>query len=67
MGNSNSFMEKVYIYLPIVMFHSRMNYNDPNTMTTMRVAYFAEQVRRQNFGTWVRQLPFAIAFGRGEG
>lgn len=48
MGNSNSIMEKVYIFLPVVMFHSRMDYSDPSTLRTIRTIYFAEQVRYTN-------------------
>lgn len=48
MGNNNSIMEKVYIFLPVVMFHSRMDYSDPSTLSTIRAIYFAEQVRCAN-------------------
>lgn len=45
MGNSGSLMEKIYIYLPVIMFNSRMDYSDPKTLRIMRIVYFAEQVR----------------------
>lgn len=45
MGNSSSFMEKIYIYLPVIMFNSRMDYSDPTTLRTMRIVYFVEQVK----------------------
>lgn len=44
MGNNNSLLQKVYLYLPVVMCHSRMDYGNPVTMRTMRMAYFLEQV-----------------------
>lgn len=36
-------MEKVYLYLPVLMCHSRTDYNDPTTIWNIRAAYFAEQ------------------------
>lgn len=44
MGNQGSFMEKVYVYLPALMCHSSMDYDDAATMRNIRVVYFAEQV-----------------------
>lgn len=46
MGNQGSFMEKVYLYLPVLLCHSNMDYNDKTTMWNIRAAYFAEQVSR---------------------
>lgn len=46
MGNSNSFMEKIYIYLPVIMLNSRMDYENPSTLRTLRMVYFVEQVRK---------------------
>lgn len=43
MGNQGSFMEKVYVYLPVLMCHSKMDYSDKGTMWNIRTAYFAEQ------------------------
>lgn len=43
MGNQGSFMEKVYVYLPVLMCHSKMDYGDKATMWNIRAAYFAEQ------------------------
>lgn len=43
MGNQGSFMEKVYVYLPVLMCHSKMDYTDKTTMWNIRAAYFAEQ------------------------
>ena len=45
MGNNGSMMEKIYIYLPVIMFNSRMDYSDPKTLRTMRIVYFVEQVK----------------------
>ncbi|CAM9955341.1 unnamed protein product [Ectocarpus fasciculatus] len=44
MGNQGSFMEKVYVYLPVLMCHSKMDYSDQGTMWNIRAAYFAEQI-----------------------
>lgn len=46
MGNQGSFMEKVYVYLPVLMCHSKMDYEDRATMWNIRAAYFAEQASR---------------------
>lgn len=43
MGNQGSFMEKVYVYLPVLMCHSKMDYDDAATVWNIRAAYFAEQ------------------------
>lgn len=47
MGNQGSFMEKVYVYLPVLMCHSKMDYEDKATMWNIRAAYFAEQASQQ--------------------
>ncbi|CBN75945.1 conserved unknown protein [Ectocarpus siliculosus] len=44
MGNQGSFMEKVYVYLPVLMCHSKMDYSDKSTLWNIRAAYFAEQI-----------------------
>ncbi|CAM9261942.1 unnamed protein product [Ascophyllum nodosum] len=44
MGNNGSFMEKVYVYLPVLMCHSRMDYKDAVTVRNIRLAYGLEQV-----------------------
>lgn len=43
MGNNGSFMEKVYVYLPVLMCHSKMDYGNRVTMRNIRVGYFVEQ------------------------
>lgn len=45
MGNNGSFMEKVYVYLPVLMCHSRMDYSNKSTMWNIRTTYFFEQVK----------------------
>eukprot|EP00903_Cladosiphon_okamuranus_P006348 g6218.t1 len=44
MGNQGSFMEKIYVYLPVLMCHSKMDYEDKRTVWNIRAAYFSEQV-----------------------
>lgn len=46
MGNNGSFMEKVYVYLPVLMCHSRMDYGDRTTMRNIRLGYFFEQASK---------------------
>lgn len=48
MGNQGSFMEKVYVYLPVLMCHSKMDYEDRATMWNIRAAYVAEQASRRS-------------------
>ena len=43
MGNNGSFMEKVYVYLPVLMCHSKMDYGNRVTMRNIRLGYFIEQ------------------------
>ncbi len=64
MGNQGSFMEKVYLYLPVLLCHSNMDYSDKTTMWNIRVAYFAEQVSFVSLGggfivgsaAWARRM-----------
>lgn len=46
MGNNGSFMEKVYVYLPVLMCHSKMDYGDRATMRYIRLGYFFEQASK---------------------
>lgn len=48
MGNQGSFMEKVYVYLPVLMCHSKMDYTDKGTIWNIRAAYFGEQASTSN-------------------
>lgn len=50
MGNQGSFMEKVYVYLPVLMCHSKMDYSDKTTMWNIRATYFAEQASNVEAG-----------------
>ncbi|CAM9203290.1 unnamed protein product, partial [Discosporangium mesarthrocarpum] len=43
MGNNNSsIMERVYLVLPALMFHSKLDYNDGSTLFNIRLAYYGE-------------------------
>lgn len=50
MGNNGSFMEKVYVYLPVIMCHSKIDYGDRTTMRYIRLGYFLEQASKISRG-----------------
>ncbi|CAM9362508.1 unnamed protein product [Ectocarpus sp. 12 AP-2014] len=60
MGNQGSFMEKVYVYLPVLMCHSKMDYSDKSTLWNVRSAYFAEQASNIGLFAFTAYFVFAI-------
>ncbi|CAM9878359.1 unnamed protein product [Ectocarpus sp. 12 AP-2014] len=60
MGNQGSFMEKVYVYLPVLMCHSKMDYSDMSTLWNVRAAYFAEQASNIGLFAFTAYFVFAI-------